>query len=671
MNKTIFFSFSLLFIVIMTVSLYASTPKNDLDKSVRYIELTENKDKIFLSGDNQNDIGITYVPELAEVDINSIIEIELIKSKLPLSSNVQDYQQDIQTSNKKIEELRNVLRIINNTINTRILAIQAYNDIKDIPIDKLEGSKEYEKFDKAVKEFAKQELALTTAPLWDTFNAESFDYAFADPTYRDLGNILQQEIIKEEQKLQTLINSVQKNSAHLRIEAFLEKQKGFPIPIHIPGYDNIEQRKLEYKPKDVLFMDSGSRKEFEKELNEISRIAKETEQIRTGEVRLNELISKTYSSEIKSIENISKEISPIPDDLTKTLESLKKDINNLIENSDKVITEATDEEKEFWKSYRDNLNEIIKININAEEIKDITGSIAKARKDWEEVKPESFISLIENTKDIYRKVQKFSTSDSVLIVDKDKIDKMVLLIQKRPEILTQETWGKIKRINSDRLISISEKINNQIISINTSFNKISKLLEFTKISPMTTNINSSQSIEVSLIDAPNTKIELQRVDRSVNDHISINLSLITSSGEITSEATFLVKQFGWHSILAANIVLAKQSEFIADNSFKFAPAVAWLEKYYPRRTDNELYDKFARFFNAGIGMHVAFLDQNPNKESEIGIGFALSFWQDRIVAGMGYNLMNDSKPYYYIGSNLIPLLHSMGYGLEGSAGKQP
>ena len=62
---------------------------------------------------------------------------------------------------------------------------------------------------------------------------------------------------------------------------------------------------------------------------------------------------------------------------------------------------------------------------------------------------------------------------------------------------------------------------------------------------------------------------------------------------------------------------------------------------------------------------------DPQKDAEIGLGGALSFWHDRIVAGVGWNLMNNSRAYFYVGSNLIPVLQALGYGKEGGAGKQP
>jgi hypothetical protein len=72
-----------------------------------------------------------------------------------------------------------------------------------------------------------------------------------------------------------------------------------------------------------------------------------------------------------------------------------------------------------------------------------------------------------------------------------------------------------------------------------------------------------------------------------------------------------------------------------------------------------------------LGLHAAFVDQDPNRDNEIGLGGTVSFWQDRVVAGVGWDLMANSKSYFYIGSNLIPILQALGFGESPKTGKKP
>ena len=101
-------------------------------------------------------------------------------------------------------------------------------------------------------------------------------------------------------------------------------------------------------------------------------------------------------------------------------------------------------------------------------------------------------------------------------------------------------------------------------------------------------------------------------------------------------------------------------------SFQFAPVIAWMHHYRPRPAADGFMAGAARGLRPAVGLHTAFLPYDPDNDVAIGIGGTLSFWNDRLQFGAGYNLMSnggeDGEIYYFIGSDLIGLLQTVGIG---------
>ena len=119
-------------------------------------------------------------------------------------------------------------------------------------------------------------------------------------------------------------------------------------------------------------------------------------------------------------------------------------------------------------------------------------------------------------------------------------------------------------------------------------------------------------------------------------------------------------------------MLAKSLDNITQNdkSFKIAPFVSWLTSYYPRRYEKKFSDVLSRSLRVGFGLHAILLDMDPNVSNEFGIGPAVSFWNGRLLLGAGINLSVEQRVYYYIGSNLLTLLNSLGVISSPSSGEQ-
>jgi hypothetical protein len=198
------------------------------------------------------------------------------------------------------------------------------------------------------------------------------------------------------------------------------------------------------------------------------------------------------------------------------------------------------------------------------------------------------------------------------------------------------------------------------------------LMSFASINTVETGLKGARIYAFQAMEAPDTELELQRASRSLNDKVVIKSMLSVSSTTYRSEATFIVKRFGWNSYLVPSAVLAKSLENVTVNdlSFKIAPSVAWITEYYPRKNETGLYNSLCRTLRLGFGLHAILLDMDPNISNEFGIGPCLSFWEGRLLFGAGINLSDQQRVYYYIGSNLLTLLNSLGVASTSTSGAQ-
>ena len=99
----------------------------------------------------------------------------------------------------------------------------------------------------------------------------------------------------------------------------------------------------------------------------------------------------------------------------------------------------------------------------------------------------------------------------------------------------------------------------------------------------------------------------------------------------------------------------------SDDSGGFSTALNWMWSYGPRDDDADPY--LSRSLVWGIGLHAVFLNFGPDHDAEIGLGVTGSLWDQHLQLGAGYNAMadreEDGRFYYFLGSNLIPLLQAL------------
>jgi hypothetical protein len=191
------------------------------------------------------------------------------------------------------------------------------------------------------------------------------------------------------------------------------------------------------------------------------------------------------------------------------------------------------------------------------------------------------------------------------------------------------------------------------------------------------DVGTINSFRIPFERIKDTSIDLLKTPRRPGDRIEFRARLfstgISSVGAMSSEpadeleASFEVREFGWHNRLSPSVVLVRPTELVAgDENFSFAPVLSWVYRYGVRPEQGSFPASLQRFFDTSIGIHASFVDFDPEKEVEIGLGATLSLWGERLQIGAGVNLMapsnDDGRYYYFVGSDLISLLNAVGIG---------
>jgi len=674
---------SFLIIAAITLATACATPQrgrspaNQLETALQLKELTTGNKEISLS--TGNDIETKRISAHVEVDINSTIEIDFAADKVKTGSNLPDSALMSKLSEDQ-KDLHQTISLLSQVVEARIAAIKAYEQKKlastpGVTVDSTTATG----FITAAKEFGRLEQKLTELSLWErgTFTEEEQTRAFEDPTYHELGVLLQARLQDTENSLRAAIESANKSEAKLKLEAFLESPGASPLPIHLPGYDALEAKELQIKNNDALLMSSKERKVLEDKFTAIRGFAYQAERLRTSEASLNSALTKAGKEAAARFPEIIEKAKPIlTTDWKSRGENLEAAIALFRTKIGQIPSGLAEEEKTYWTGISSGISVNLTQTIPVSDIQNLAATLTVLNQNWQKCSPETLLETIQQTQEAVTQGLAISTQLKKQGVGSafGSWRRFSEAINTRPGEIKEETWKAVTQAAVESgLQGEIANLQETVRDIQAFTAVVNQAIQFASVNPSQVDIQVSKHFDVPLLSAPSTRLELQRTPRELNDRISFRATVSAGTETITSETVFSVRQFGWHSILAPSVILTRpvnpRSTF--DQDFKFAPAIAWTYKYYPRSWEEGWLAATARFLKIGGGLHLTFLDQAPNKDTEIGIGLALSFWDDRLVTGAGLDLMDNSRTYIYIGSNLIPILQALGFGDATNAGKKP
>jgi hypothetical protein len=281
-------------------------PENALDKLVTYSEITADGEVIRLSLSG-GEIFPSRLPDNDEVDINSTIRIEVPRANGTTTEPLANDEQDLSYTLEKLYE--NIL--------ARISAAQAFSKITKVKTDELPGSAELKHFQRevAVDSSATREF-LESPGLVQYARDEKYSAYFKDTSYRQLGELLKEEIAAKNARLLEAEQSAREAAGWLSFEAFVQpsKSSAYMAPVHLPGYDNILNGKLERIDNPANIYDVNTIERIDVMIKGAAGFSELSDKINRGERSLGEAIITAGNICFQRYSELKAKLQPLPDD---------------------------------------------------------------------------------------------------------------------------------------------------------------------------------------------------------------------------------------------------------------------------------------------------------------------------------------------------------------------
>lgn len=487
------------------------------------------------------------------------------------------------------------------------------------------------------------------------------------------------------------------SALELQLEAWLVSGNKH-AQIHLPGYDRLDEGQVQRRHVSALDLSAEDRRELEDQWQSTVELSKTLERYRIGTGKLDDILEGIKAILAPEVVKLIETAQTLHEDWSdwdpkEFVDGTAEDLNLLaqraVEAADTVASEAIDKLRGLPVRLQPQLE-------TARRIKEYVTKLAALRDRIQGVTPQALPGLLFDTRALLTEGSELLKSELPESLRKEG-DLFDALIDEALKSLYEEA-NKIEEASDkddalerldaakelllepevERLKKRLETIRNlyrDVLGLVTDAQAIVPLLGIGKELPR--DVGTINSFRVPFERIKDTSIALLKTPRRPGDRIEFRARLfytgISSAGAMSSEpvdeleASFEVHEFGWHNRLSPSVVLVRPMElFGRDENFSFSPVLSWVHRYGVRPEQDSFPASLQRFFDTSIGLHASFVDFDPGKEVEIGLGVTLSFWGERLQFGAGVNLMapsNDNGRYYYfVGSDLISLLNAVGIG---------
>ncbi len=216
-------------------------PTNSLDQALRYDEVTRGGSRVALSGRADS----VRVPNGAEVDVNSTIEISLCKETVTWPTAPAAAGNGVYSA-EKAAEVKAALDSMAAVIAVREQTVRAYQKVEAVPLPARRSSPEFQEFLKALHASASASFRVDRLPLWTdgtiSTSPAAIDSAFRDYTFRRFTRLLQKELDSMTSSVNATSNQIKTDAPTLQMTAFIQSPGSDPTAIHLPNYDSLDER---------------------------------------------------------------------------------------------------------------------------------------------------------------------------------------------------------------------------------------------------------------------------------------------------------------------------------------------------------------------------------------------------------------------------------------------
>lgn len=630
-----------------------------LEKGLALRELPRRGDARGLTDEKGGMKAVTRSADGRTVDLDSTLEFvplaEQIRAQVPDTSSAAGVDQ----LSAEIEKLADVVDDMVEYVRVRDVAFRAYERAKSMDVDG--ESPAFREANTAFQQ-AKSAAAAVETPLLaklaalpeamaarDEVQARGHDFAV-------LVEYLNLELAKVKARRDRIVDAATYN---LRMEAFLRSPGKEPTPVHLPGYDSLDEGDLVRRDRLGLLLEDDEREQFQKLSKQSHRLAELGNQYLDGQIGLEKVFAGLADTVLAEVGQLAAEI-----------EALRKEIEegDFQQNVDQLEQSLRD----FVQALEDRSEQALeKLETDAETaLKELqAGSTTRLI---------VLASRIQTLREFIEEPSPESIPEAIGLVHAIATDSKAWA--EAPEAVANKLEGLLASLN-DEALSIPQTVREAMDASGLS-DKIDYFANFAEraaklataaqglleldgeLAPLRADLKVPGAIDVSLDAAKPTTLRLRRTPRMDGDSLSLRMTVLEGSGPV-GEPLLIdlgLETIGWHARLDPSVILARPDGGIQAGSadFRFAPAVSWLWRYTPPDDATGFWNGVARGTGFGIGPHATFLSFDPNKDVEIGLGLTTSIWNGMLQFGGGYNLMaDDNELYMFVGSSLIGILQTM------------
>jgi hypothetical protein len=664
--RLVLLSFLALFVAACAKQSILVAPSNDADKMLFFVETDRRAVEHVISagdvadGTDLSAVAPSRVPNPAYVDIDSLLQINVRQppgeSARPLFSRESEQLID------KKERVLALTKSLDAVVLSRKQALDAYND-----------GNPTEDFDRLASESGRMTVEFVIS-FTELFPRGSPGYRAANAAIGEGGiemlkPILQAEIDEIEVEDQRIKDKAKSRSTTLRLEAFLEVPGDELTALHLRGYDSLAEGHIAIRDRHGLNLSDEDRAELTAQIKATEDIASALESVRTNEASLQEgvfeslrIVAPDLVEQIAAAEEVADRLAD-----GERIDRMKDELRNVVEQANDQLAELTSSTRARLESLPDAFEEQSGLLRQALQV---VASARELERSWEALQEsrnlDAIPDLLEEMKALGGQIKS--------AFDSDWLDESRDLVG---AILNREFKG----VENDASRALSTFLDRSAAAGATSgarsyyadiqegiaiVNKVQRILGIGRVEVARSAPDVPEAFDVDINQLQDTFLDLRRVPGSEGDTITIRTRLNKPGLDpIESIATFELTRYGHYARLVPSVVLVRPDEIAsgADN-FRFAPALGWMHHYRPRPEEDGWFANVAGPLQPSGGLHAIFL--NFDNESGIGLGGTISFWNDRLQFGAGYNLSasssDDGQLYFFVGSDLIGLLQAAGIG---------
>lgn len=667
------------------------TASTDLQRALRFSELDTGGVTREISTEKDGVPDEVRFPRSVPIDLNSHLQIGVEPGAVTRGKLSESEVASLEELEARQGAFEALLTDLAELVDRRTAALAAYEEYMAAAVGGSEPLREqtFQSFDASRSGAAAAEEALMTAAS-DLFLApwmgrslsaeeqtefevleEAVDVAFGELDGAQIEELLRPELAALAEERERVIGGVLEGRLfELRLEAFLRSPGKELIAVHLPGYDSLEEGKLERRDRWGLAMEGAAKERFGRLSRQSVEIAEAGERVRRGEQDLDEALQGLRGTVVGEAADLIVEGQRLVEQLdgdaleqraARTRAALESFASTSREGLEAALVLAIEDGDRGLQQAVTSLESDLRGVAGLEDLISALEALERLR---QERRSEDLMQLPMLLGEL--RTAAGDLGPALEQVVEAGAPSFEATFRSALQGLSTEAEEAVRGAWQNSGLEAELRAWSELVDEVAAFRRdLGALTDAPGYGPLATDVKVPGAFDVPLDDAPATFLDLERTPRLRGDQLTVRATLLRDKKEVgAADASFDVEQFGWHARLDPGVILARPTRLKdRDETFGFAPLLSWMHTFRPRPEEDGSTASFFRATGMSFGPHATFLNFDPDKEIEIGLGLTIGLWDGILVFGGGWNIHGDGADdgaiYGFVGSSLIPLLQAM------------